>query len=514
MITVPTQGVEPERFSRRDIAQIMTGLLMAMSMALLGNTAVYTALPTIMADLNGSQREYTWVITSSLLTMTVSLVVWGKLSDLFDKKRLVQISILISIAGSLLAGFATSVPMLMSARAMQGVAMGGLIAMTQAIMGVILDPRERGRYSGYMGAVLSVATVSGPLLGGVITDQLSWHWAFFVCVPLPAIGMFLIHAKLRLGPIERTSAAFDIAGSLLIVIAAALPMLWITFAGNDFAWISWQSACFVAGIILAVAATVAVELRAAEPIIPIRVLMSNTAILMIVASAPAGLVLFGAGVFLAQYFQLGAGHSATTAGLLTIPMVISQALSAVIGGQIVTRTGRWKPILVAGSVLMVGGVAGLGTITHGSSYIGIAIAMTVLGLGIGVVGQNMVLAVQNTVDVTDVGAASATVAFFRSLGGAVGVAIMGAIVTIHVETSIANRLQEMGVPLDQYPGGNSGETLLDLSILPEPIRAVVMESYADSFGQMFAWSTIAVVISLVAVIIARETPLRNTIKLR
>lgn len=500
-------------FSRREIAQIMTGLLMAMSTALLANTVVYTALPPIMADLNGMQREYTWVITSSLLTMTISLVLWGKLSDLYDKKILTQISILISISGSIIAGSATSVPMLMTGRAMQGVAMGGLIAMMQAIMGVILDPRERARYAGYMGAVLSIATASGPLLGGVITDLLSWHWAFFICVPLPVIGMILIQAKLHLKPIERTSVKLDYMGAALIVVAAALPMLWITFAGNEFDWVSWQSACFIIGFLIATLLTVLVELRAANPIIPIRVLRNNTAALMILASIPAGLVLFGTAVFLAQYFQLGAGQSPTMAGVLTIPLVISQALSSIFGGQIVTRTGRWKPMLVAGGILMLVGLAGLGMINHNTGYLEIAVSMSLMGLGVGMLGQNMVLAVQNTVDVTDVGAASATIAFFRSLGGAVGVAVMGAILSNQVHSTITNRLLEMGIPLSQHPGGGSGQTDLDLSILPDSIREVVMDSYADSFGHIFLISAIVSIVTVVVLIIVKETRLRTTIEL-
>lgn len=514
-MTSPTYQAEPQALPHREVLQVMTGLLAALFTALISNTIVSTALPTIMADLNGTQRQYTWVITTSLLTMTVSTPVWGKLSDLFDKKVLVQLTIVLFVLGSMAAGLSTSVAMMMGARALQGVAMGGLMATVQSIMGSIIAPRERGRYAGYMGGVMGVATVSGPLLGGVITDGLGWRWTYFVCVPLAVLALVLIQAKLRLPAVAPRKVVIDYAGGVLLAISAALPMLWVTFAGSEYDWLSWQTGAFAAGFAVAATLAVLVELRAPEPIVPIRLLRNNTAVLMIVASLAVGVAMFGPAVFLTQYFQLGEGYSPTHAGLLILPMIIFQTLSSAICGQLVSRTGRWKPVMVVGSVLMVAGLGGLGMVDHTTGYTWVAVSMALAGIGVGSLIQNIVLAVQNTVDVADVGAASAAIAFFRSLGGAIGVSALGALLTNQVAAKIRERLEDMGVPASRLgETGSGGETNLDLSGLPEQIRTVVHESYADAFGHLFLIAGIIAVITLIAVLVVRETRLRTTVTLR
>ncbi|QDQ98772.1 MDR family MFS transporter [Tomitella fengzijianii] len=506
--TAPTAA--PRKYSHGEVLGVMAGLLAALFTAMLSTTVVSTALPTIMADLHGTQRQYTWVITASLLMMTISTPIWGKLSDLFSKKLLTQLAILLFVAGSLAAGFSHSITLMMVARAVQGMAMGGLIALVQSVMGSIVSPRDRGRYAGYMGAVMTVATVSGPLLGGVITDEIGWRWTFFVCVPLAVIALALIQWKLDLPANPRTGRVrIDYLGGILLSVAAALPMLWVTFAGSDYAWVSWQSAAFLAGFLITVALTVLVELRAPEPMLPLRVLRNSTAVLMIVASLAVGVAMFGSGVFLTQYFQLGAGYTPTKAGVMTIPMIISQMLSATIGGQIVSRTGRWKPIMVAGSITMLAGLVGLGTISHTTSYPLVALYMVLLGLGVGTLVQNIVLAVQNTVDVTEVGAASAAIAFFRSLGGAVGVTALGAVLTNLVAGNIRDGLSQMGIPADRL--GSAGDTQLDVSGLPAEIQGVFHDSYADGFGPLFMIAAAIAVVTVIAVIVVRETPLRLTI---
>lgn len=509
---MPSPHPATDEFSRRKTAIIVTGLLLATAAALLGNTLVYTALPPIMADLSGSAREYPWVITSSLLMMTISLAIWGKLSDVLNKKLLVQVSILLSVIGSLAAGFAISVEMLMAARAVQGVAMGGLMALTQSILGVIVAPRERGRYLGYMGATLSIATASGPVLGGIITDLLGWQWAFFFCIPLPVVGGLLIQATLKLDA-PRGGYRPDFAGMALITIVTMLPVLWLTFAGTEFSWVSWQSGALLCATVAATVLTVVIELRAPDPILPIRVLLNRSSVLVIVASVPAGLVLFGSGVFLTQYFQLAAGHTPTMAGLLTIPLVLAQAVSAVIGGRLITRSGRWKPVLLSGTALMLLGLLGLAMIGRESSYLSVAVPMTIMGIGIGVIGQNLVLAVQNTVGVDDVGAASGTVSFFRSLGGAVGIAAIGALQTKAVNDSIRTQLAGSSETARQYFDDAAGRTELDLSIVPEPMRRVIMDAFADSFSVVFSVSAAVSAVALIAIVLAEETRLRRTIEL-
>ncbi|MBA8795095.1 EmrB/QacA subfamily drug resistance transporter [Friedmanniella endophytica] len=497
----------PQRqLSHKEILEVMTGLLAGLFTALLSSTIVSTALPTIMADLHGTQRQYTWVITASLLAMTISTPIWGKLSDLFNKKLLIQISIVMFVAGSVGAGLSQSVPPMMAFRALQGLAMGGLTALTQSIIGSIIPPRERGRYSGYMGAVMAVSTVSGPLLGGVITQHIDWRWCFFVCVPLAVISLIVLQKTLRL-PTVRRKVHFDYLGAILIAIAAALPMLWVTFAGQDYDWISWQSGLFLLGFLAAAGLAVLVELKARHPMVPIRVMSNSTTALMIVASLGVGVTMFGSGTFLTQYFQLAGGNSPTRAGLMTIPLIIAQMLSSTIGGQIVSRTGRWKPIMVFGSVLLLAGLGGMATIDHGTPYWQVAIFMAVMGVGVGTLVQNIVLAVQNTVDVKDIGSSSAIISFFRSLGGAVGVTVLGAVLADRVESKITGALGPQA-------SAGAGAGTLDIKDLPAAVQTVIHTAYGDSFGLLFGIAGAIAILTLVTVIAVREVPLRTTIELK
>ncbi|GAA1854931.1 MFS transporter [Microlunatus capsulatus] len=506
--TTAAPAVAPvgDALTHQQILKVMTGLLAALFTAMLSTTIVSTALPTIMADLNGTQRQYTWVITSSLLAMTISTPIWGKLSDLFNKKVLVQLSIVIFVAGSVGAGLSQTVPPMMAFRALQGLGMGGLVALTQSIMGALIPPRQRGRYAGYMGAVMAVSTVSGPLLGGVITDNANWRWCFFVCVPLAVLALVALQLTLH-APAGRRGVRIDYLGAVLIALVAGLPMLWVTFAGSDYAWISWQSGAFLAAFAVAVALAVVTELRVSEPMVPIRLLGNRTTILMIIASLAVGVAMFGSSTFLTQYFQLAGGHSATRAGLMTIPLIISQMLTSTIGGQVVTRTGRWKPLMVVGAIALVAGLAGLGTIDHTTAYWQVGLFMAVMGVGVGALIQNIVLAVQNTVDVRDVGSTSATITFFRSLGGAVGVAVLGAILANHVAGNITSGLTAAGLP--SAGTGSSGS--LDIKDLPAPIQSIVHVAYGDSFGLLFAIAAVISVVTLVAVVLVREVPLRTTV---
>jgi len=506
-----TTTAEPPALSRKEVRRVMTGLLAGLFTALLSTTIVSTALPTIMADLDGTQREYTWVITASLLMMTVSTPIWGKFSDLFNKKLLVQLSIVLFVISSLIAGFANAIPVMIGARVIQGVSLGGVMALVQSIMAIIVSPRERGRYAGYMGGVMGVATVSGPLLGGFITDALGWRWTYFICIPLAIAAFAMIQTSLQLPGNPPRKISIDYAGGILIALTAALPMLWVTFVGSSFDWVSWESVAFVGGFLLTGTLAVVVELRATEPIVPIHLLRNNTAGLMIVASLAVGVAMFGPAVFLTQYLQLGKGHTATAAGLMILPMVVSQTLSSTIAGIVVSRTGKWKPTMLIGSILMLLGMVGLGLIDHTTSYLWVAASMAITGIGVGALIQNIVLAVQNTVDVRDIGAVSATIAFFRSLGGAIGVTALGAVLT----SQVASQIQQDTAKLsgDGADGASEGAPSLDLSGLPEAAQQIIQEAYADGFGFVFLVSAIISVLAVIAIVIVRERPLRTTIGL-
>ncbi len=506
-VTPPRQATVPGDMSHQQILQAMTGLLAGLFTALLSSTIVATALPTIIGDLHGTQRQYTWVITAALLATTVSTPIWGKLSDLFSKKLLVQLSLVVFVLGSIGAGASQNVPFLISMRVIQGLGMGGLTALVQSIMGSIVAPRERGRYSGYMGAVMAVSTVSGPLLGGVIVDSaLGWRWCFYVCIPLAIIAIIILQSQLKLQTIRRRPK-IDYVGAVLISLGASLPLLWITFAGHDFDWISWQTAAFLVPAAVVIAVFVAVELRVPEPMVPLRVLANRTATLVIIASVAVGIAMFGGTTFLGQYYQIARGFTPTHAGLLTIPLMVSLLISSTVAGNIISRTGRWKKFLIGGAISLVAGLAGLGTIDHTTSLWLMGGYMALMGLGMGALMQNLVLAVQNTVDVRDIGAASATVAFFRSLGGAVGVSVLGAVLATQVADKVAVGLQRLGVP-----GGSAGASgSLDLSQLPAPVVQIVRAAYGDATGYLFLIAAGVAVVSLVCVVFIKEVPLRSTV---
>jgi len=420
------------------------------------------------------------------------------------------LSIVIFVAGSVAAGLAPNVPFLLAMRVVQGLGMGGLTALVQAIMGSIIAPRERGRYAGYMGSVMAVSTVSGPLLGGLLVDTaLGWRSTFFVCVPLAVVALIVIQRTLRVPDIRR-QPRIDYLGAILLAAATSLPMLWVTFAGADYAWWSWQTAALLGATAVLVVLTVVWELRAPEPLVPLRLLAHRTAILAIVASVAVGIALFGGTTFLGQYFQFARGYSPTHAGLLTIPLMAFMLLSSTVIGQIVSRTGRWKVFLVSGAAVLVAGLVLLGTIDHATPLWLLGIAMSLMGLGVGAMMQNLVLAVQNTVDIRDIGATSASVAFFRSLGGALGVAVLGAMLADRVETLIVQGLAALGI--DGGQAGGLGD--LDLSKLPGPVLQVVRAAYGDATGLIFLIAAGAAVVSLLATIFIREVPLRMTVTLR
>lgn len=497
--------------SHRQILEAMTGLLAGLFTAMLSSTIVATALPTIIGELKGTQRQYTWVITASLLATTVTTPIWGKLSDLFSKKLLVQLSLIVFVAGSVAAGMSKTVPFLIACRVVQGIGMGGLTALVQSIMAAMISPRERGRYAGYMGAVMAVATVSGPLLGGIIVDSaLGWRWTFYVCIPLAVVAIIMLQFTLHITTPKRMPK-IDYLGAVLITIASSLPLLWVTFAGNDFPWWSLQTAWYLGGTVLAIAALVAVELRADEPIIPLRLLNNVTTILVIIASAAVGVAMFGGSTFLTQYFQVSRGYSPTHAGLLTIPLMVALLISSTGGGQYVSRTGKWKGVIIGGAALLLAGLFWLGFVDHVTPIWQIALAMALMGFGMGAMMQNLVLAVQNSVDVANVGAVSAAIAFFRTLGGAIGVSVLGAILATRVHDGIAQGLAALGPKAAAAAQAGGGTGTLDIKDMPAPIAGIVRAAYGDATGHIFMVSAIFAVVALLAVLFVKEVPLRTTV---
>jgi len=505
---VPDSGV----MTHREVLEAMSGLLLAMFVAMLSSTVVSNALPRIVESLHGSQTEYTWVVVATLLTMTATTPIWGKLSDQFSKKTLVQTALVIYVIGSLIAGTAADMGVLIGARAVQGLGVGGLTALVQVVIASMVTPRERGRYSGYIGAVFATATLSGPLIGGVIVDTpgLGWRWCFYVGIPVAVAAFVLLQKTLHLPVVRRGSGkvSIDYLGATLLMGGVSILLIWVTLAGNQFGWTSAVSAALVVGGLAVIAAAVYVEARVAvDPIIPLRLFRDRTTALATTASLMVGVAMFGATVYLSQYFQIARGMSPTRAGLMTVFMVGGLVVSSMVTGRIITRTGTWKRYLVGGMVAVVVGVALLSRIDATTPLWVLGVDMAVLGLGLGATMQNLVLSVQNNAAQADMGAASSLVAFSRSLGGSVGVAALGAVLSHQVATKVTAGLTAMGRPVSN----TQSHQIPDLAALPAAVRTLFEQAFGAATGHVFLVAVPFAALALVCVVFIREVPLRTTI---
>ena len=501
--------IKTQAMGRRQVLESLSGLLLALFVAMVSSTVVSTALPRIIGSLNGTQTQYTWVVTATLLTATASTPIWGRLADLFNKKTLVQVAIVIFVIGSLLSGFAQDTGQLIAARAFQGLGVGGLQALVQVVIAAIIPPRERGRYNGYLGAVMAVATVGGPLLGGLIVDVswLGWRWCFWIAVPIAAIAFVVLQATLKLETARRENVKIDYLGAALIATGVSVLLIWVSFVGNSFDWLSWQTAAMVAGGLVLLGAAVAVELRVEEPVVPLHIVVQRTPALAIVASLAVGMAMYGGAVFLGQYFQIGRGYTPTEAGLLTIPLMAGVLVSSTIAGRLISRSGKIKPYIVAGTIILVLGFLGLGFVDHATALWIVGVAMAVVGIGVGMTMQNLVLAVQNSVPLSELGAASATVTFFRSLGGTIGVSVLGAVLANRVATDLSAALH---VPAGQSTGDTSA---LNLNALPPQVQTVVHTVYGDATAHIFLISAAVAVVGVIAALLLKPITLRSTIDL-
>lgn len=505
----PATGTEP--MARPQVLKALSGLLLVLFVAMISSTIVSTALPKIIGSLNGSQTQYTWVVTATLLAATATTPIWGKLADLYSKKLLVEIAIGIFVAGSLISGFAQDAGQLIAARAFQGLGVGGLQALVQVVIAAMIPPRERGRYNGLLGGVMALATVSGPLLGGVIADSalLGWRWCFFVGVPFAIVALVVLHRTLHLQVTRHGKVDIDYAGATLIAIGVSILLIWVSFVDNSFAWLSWQTAAMVGpGAVLLVIA-VWWESRVAEPVVPLDIIRQRTPALAIFASLAVGMAMFGGTVFLGQYFQVGRGYSPTEAGLLMIPMMAGVLVSSTVVGQIISRTGKIKPYIVAGTIVLVAGFGVLATVDHSTSMIIVSAGIVLVGVGVGMSMQNLVLAVQNTVALKDIGAASASITFFRSLGGTVGVSVLGAVLANRVLASVKDGLEAAGLPSTAM-GSTSN---LNLEQLPPRIEGIVRGAYGDATGHIFLISAVIALLGVAAALALKPAMLRSSIDL-
>ncbi|MET0956219.1 MAG: MFS transporter [Cryobacterium sp.] len=486
--------------TKRQVLEALSGLLLGMFVSILAGTVVSTSLPIIISDLKGDQSAYTWVITATLLATTVSTPIWGKFADLFNRKLLIQLALAVFVIGSALAGFSQDTGTLIGFRVLQGLGAGGLAALSQIIMADIISPRDRGRYAGLFGAVMAVGTVGGPLLGGVVTDAFGWRWNFFIALPIAIIAIVLLQRTLHLPARVKRAVKIDYLGAALIAGGVSLLLIWVTLAGNDFEWASVTSFIMVAVAALLLVAAVIVEFKVDEPIIPLSLFKNRTFTLATIASISVGVSMFGTSVFLSQYMQLARGATPTQSGLLTIPMMGGLLISSTLFGTVISRTGKWKAIMVSGAVLVIGGLLLLGTLQYDTNLILVGIFMAVLGAGLGMLMQNLVLVVQNSIEVTNLGVATSAVTFFRSLGGTIGVSVLGSV----LGTVVAQHIKD-GIPaLSPANQAAAVETLGSgviphVSSLPGAIRVLVESAYGSGVGTVFLLGVPLAVITLVMV---------------
>ncbi|MFE2266423.1 MFS transporter [Streptomyces griseosporeus] len=498
--------------THRQIMEALSGLLLGMFAAILSSTIVSNALPEIITDLGGGQSAYTWVVTAALLAMTASTPLWGKLADLVSKKALVQIALVIYIAGSVVAGLAQNPGMLIGARVIQGLGAGGLTALAQIIMAAMISPRERGRYSGYLGATFAVATVGGPLVGGVITDTdwLGWRWCLYVGVPFALIALLVLQKTLHL-PESKRKVKVDWLGAFFITAAVSLLLIWVTFADDKYDWLSWQTYTMVGGAVLLALVFLFVESKAAEPIIPLHLFRNRTIALASVASLFVGIAMFAGTVFFSQYFQLARDKSPTMSGVMTIPMIAGLFVSSTVSGQVITKTGKWKAWLVTGGVLLTAGLGLLGTMRYDTDYWKIALFMAVMGLGIGMMMQNLVLSTQNQVAPHELGAASSVVTFFRSLGGAVGVSALGSVMATRIAHYAKDTIGQLSPQEQMAAAKASGSSQLpDMDALPTGIRNWLESAYGHGIADIFLYVAPIAFLAFLVTLFIKEVPLRTS----
>ncbi|MGW2546913.1 DHA2 family efflux MFS transporter permease subunit, partial [Kitasatospora sp. NPDC001574] len=500
----PAEDEQPR--SPREIRLVMIGLVVTMLLAMLDGLIVGTAMPTIVGELGGAEH-LSWVVTSYTLATAASTPIWGKLGDLYGRKGTFLISIVIFLAGSALSGLSQDMTELIGFRALQGLGAGGLMVGVMSIMGALVPPRDRGKYQGMFAAVMALATIGGPLVGGFITDHLNWRWTFYINLPLGAVALAVVVVTLKL-PKVRSKARIDYLGALLLTTGITALTLITTWGGQEYAWGSKE----ILGLAALAAATLIgfcyVEQRVEEPMLPLSLFKNLNFTLVSVIGFVVGFVMFGATVFLPLYQQTVQGASATNSGLLLMPMMFGMLVVSLVVGQAVTKTGKYRIYPIIGTIVMTVGMVLLSTLSTDTSNFASACWMVVLGAGMGFLMQITMLVAQNSVELKDMGVASSTATLFRTIGGSFGVALFGALFNSRVTETMAERLGSAA-----GAGGSQGDpsqlSPAALRALPEPVQDAYHHAVANGMHTVFLWGAGVAVIAVAAAVFMREVPLRG-----